>query len=227
MLIRCPHCNHRIMVRNARPRSYELDCPSCHRPFFALIERESGPDQRVTVFLTLEQMTQQILEARAARPVSKYRPTEPQARPENPESHSFDTQADTADLNDDFSDQVVRDRPDVPKSLVGMNEDKIEDVSNSSEVDLQGASRVMPSTHPVAYSNEDEHLSQDLLAELQKELNEQLLSAQSSEDEAPLEQTVLRPDTPRPVAEEEMHIYHQRPEFSSVDEVIPRFPSDM
>lgn len=226
MLIRCPHCNHRIIVRNASPRSYELDCPSCDESFFVLIERESGPDQRVTVFKTIQQMTRQLLEAKASRPVSKYRVTKPQARPENPESNLLDSEESRSDAQDDFSEPMIQDRPDVPQSLVGMLDNALSDHWDSTEIDLQDASRVMPNTHPVAYSSEGDDSQQDLLAQLQEELDAQLMSEQSSADEEAQETTVSRPETPR-VDEEETHIHRQRPEFASVDEMIPKFPYDM
>ncbi len=50
MLIRCPHCGHRIDIRNAKPQRYHPTCDKCRRKFILLVKGEPGPDQKMAVF---------------------------------------------------------------------------------------------------------------------------------------------------------------------------------
>jgi len=237
LLIRCPHCDHRILVRNAQPRTYQLACPKCQRELFMLIEGIPGPDQRLTVFESFKLMKKQILQAKASRP-TKQVTTDPVDRPDRPERpqviHGTSvTSSTTSDPTDDEDDYVVPQRPDSPMSVsyVDQQQSMVEDAglpdSLLEETDKPQSTRILPHAAPVAFSVDDEDQEHDLLEEALAQVNEEHMVAPVDSDQKVDEENELvdRPDTPR-VMEEELAIKRKRPEFNQVDEVIPTFPTD-
>lgn len=231
MLIRCCHCGHRILVRNAKPRTYQLACPKCHRDLFLLIEGASGPDQRLALFQTFEQMKQQILQAKASRPISKLRTTDPIHRPESPEVIHGTSAGITSD--DDELDYVIPQRPDSPMSISSDPDQQsmVQDAGKQEE-DQQSPmehhlARILPHAAPVAFSVDDEDQEHDVLQEALAQVNEEHMAAPEESDQKIEDKSefVKRPDSPR-VMEEELTVQRQRPEFNVVDEVIPTFPTD-
>lgn len=231
MLIRCPHCDHRILVRNAKPRTYQLACTKCQRELFLYIEGASGPDQRLTVFETFEQMKQHILQAKASRPTS--RPTDPEHRPESPELIHGTSATHVTEVDDDDLDYTVTRRPDSPMSLTteseqhSMVQDIGSEIEQSQSTITPQPTRILPHAAPVAFSVDDEDQDQDLLEEALAQVNEVHMAAPEESDQKveDLPDLVDRPDSPR-VMEEETTVQRQRPEFTVVDEVIPTFPTD-
>lgn len=230
MLIRCPHCDHRILVRNARPRTYELSCPKCSRELYMLIEGEPGPDQRSAVFTNFEQMRKQILQAIASRPEPRRRTTDPGNRPESPEV-VVGQSVDLEDADESEMDFVVPQRPDSPVSISHADASMVSDAASPEDAVLQDVpgqipSQLLPHVVPVAFSSEDEGDQEpDLLQEVMDEVNEERMTAGEQTDADEPEQ-VSRPDSPREMEEDEGAVHRQRPEFAAVDEVIPTFPTD-
>ncbi|MFG0250745.1 MAG: hypothetical protein ACF8OB_17810 [Phycisphaeraceae bacterium JB051] len=232
MLIRCPHCDHRILVRNARPRSYQLACPKCREALFLLIEGESGPDQRLFVFEHFDQLKVQVIKTRASRPSQKFRTTDPVLRPESPELIHGTSASSQAVQEDDDMDYVVAQRPDTPVSLASHEDPSMfEDAHqpDAPQVDDHLPDRILPHAAPVAFGSDDEDKELDLLEEALQQVNEAHMMAPEESDQKVNDQDespILRPDSPR-VTEEEATVKKIRPEFSVVDEVIPTFPTDM
>ncbi len=231
MLIRCPHCDHRILVRNARPRTYQLACPKCHDGLYLLIEGEPGPDQRLSVFKDFDQLKLQVIKARATRPSQKFRTTDPILRPESPELiHGTSAGSQAAEDEDDM-DYVVPQRPDSPVSLASSQDPSmIEDAPgpDAPQLDDHLPDRILPHAAPVAFGSDDEDKELDLLEEALQQVNEAHMMAPEESDQKVDEGDdvpILRPDSPR-VTEEEATVNKIRPEFSVVDEVIPTFPTD-
>jgi hypothetical protein len=230
LLIRCPHCDHRILVRNARPRTYQLACPKCKDELYLLIEGEPGPDQRLSVFDDFEQLKIQVIQARASRPSQKFRTTDPVLRPESPEViHGTSAGSHHTDHVDDM-DYVVPHRPDSPVSLsTATDPSMVEDARSpdAPQVDDHLPDRILPHAAPVAFSVDDEDVEEDLLEQALQQVNEAHMMAPEESDQKVDDNDVpiLRPDSPR-VTEEEAAVTKIRPEFSVVDEVIPTFPTD-
>ncbi|MAX23209.1 MAG: hypothetical protein CMJ19_01795 [Phycisphaeraceae bacterium] len=231
LLIRCPHCDHRILVRNARPRSYQLACPKCHDGLYLLIEGEPGPDQRLSVFKDINQLKNQVSKARATRPSQKFRATDPVLRPESPELiHGTSASSQSAEDDDDM-DYIVPQRPDSPVSLASSQDPSmIEDdrQPDAPKVDDHLPDRILPHAAPVAFGSDDEDKELDLLEEALQQVNEAHMMAPEESDQKVDDGDdvpILRPDSPR-VTEEEATVNKIRPEFSVVDEVIPTFPTD-
>lgn len=233
MLVRCPHCDHRILVRNARPRTYQLACPKCKRNLFLFIEGESGPDQRLMVFEDFELMKQHIMQTKAMRPTSRMRSTDPENRPERPEVIHGQSAGTVIEEDDDTLDFVVSQRPDSPMSPAvvdhsSMVSDAASPPKPEPQMDMTSAStRILPHAAPVAFSADDEDEELDLLEEALQQVNEANMVAPEESDVKVSDDPdmVDRPDSPR-VMEEETAIHRQRPEFATVDEVIPTFPTD-
>jgi hypothetical protein len=194
------------------------------------IEGEPGPDQRSAVFDDFEQMKKQILKAKALRPTSrKRRGTEPENRPESPELIHGQSAGPLADDEDEM-DFVVPHRPDSPVSISQLDTSMVQDDAAPDQAMTQDAppgqipEQMLPHVVPVAFSADDEDEELDLLQEAMDQVNEVHMAPNEESDMLEAVET-LRPDSPR-VMEEEATVHRQRPEFATVDEVIPTFPTD-
>jgi len=84
MLIQCPHCAHRIEVRNAKPNRYTPKCDKCKQGFILLVKGDPDAEQQMAVFKTREELEKRVAQIKAAKPAEDVDVTVAASRPEAP-----------------------------------------------------------------------------------------------------------------------------------------------